>query len=317
MSLFYRFFGCGILLTFAALGVAAQAPRTAAEVSRQERDRNARVERDLELRMQDMRALDSYSRRQPKKTSAPVEIPQLDKKQRDRMLTLRRVDPRDIERFRLFLSKEKTGIFKLFPNFDCVTAVLISVDDKCAAVVPESSDFSFRQAAYIDNNYHDIGYYHDRLVTNSFFAQGVLVSLGDVPVESASLTTPALRYLSDVKPVERPNEGREIARKFDLGVEVDGHSYGSAAKVEDNGTYAVRVIAYRIANKLPPLSLNLTLTEMKFLSLAYDTRDDIIVVFRVVGRDELGGLTIIWKELSRSAAPKIKFSSGEVLADIR
>jgi hypothetical protein len=65
------------------------------------------------------------------------------------------------------------------------------------------------------------------------------------------------------------------------------------------------------------MSNETTTDEMMFLSLAFDKRLDMIVVFRILGRDEFDGLTIVWKELKRKDAAKIKFGKREVLKDFR
>ena len=66
---------------------------------------NARNERDLERRMQDMRALDSYSRRQSEKDRREFNAfnpPELDKKTKERIRQMRMFDSRDVERYTAF-----------------------------------------------------------------------------------------------------------------------------------------------------------------------------------------------------------------------
>jgi hypothetical protein len=57
-------------------------------------------------------------------------------------------------------------------------------------------------------------------------------------------------------------------------------------------------------------------TELKFLGLAKDDRDDIIVTFRIVRKEADGNVTIVWKELNRKETPKLKFGKGESMTDI-
>lgn len=59
------------------------------------------------------------------------------------------------------------------------------------------------------------------------------------------------------------------------------------------------------------------MNEMMFLSLAVDKRLDVILVFRILNRDEYGGLTIVWKELSRSDAAKLRFGKNQSMRDFR
>jgi len=56
---------------------------------------------------------------------------------------------------------------------------------------------------------------------------------------------------------------------------------------------------------------------LKFINLNYvDKRMDLIVAFRVVGRETNGSVTILWKELNRLDAPKILFAKNEKLSDL-
>ncbi len=57
--------------------------------------------------------------------------------------------------------------------------------------------------------------------------------------------------------------------------------------------------------------------ELRFHTLSLDKRADVIIVFRIVRKAEDGTLTIVWKELDRKEAPKIKFPKGEKFADFK
>jgi hypothetical protein len=107
------------------------------------------------------------------------------------------------------------------------------------------------------------------------------------------------------------------AKELRTGVESGGFHYADAVEPKENTTYAMRMIAYRLENTLPPLSPDLPLNELLFHSLALDKRLDIIVVFRLLRTDENGGVTIVWKELDRKESSKIKFPKGESLKDFR
>lgn len=282
---------------------------------------SAANERDLLRRMQDMRALESYSRRRSEKDRRQLEAmnpPELDKKSKDRVRKMRMLDTRDVERYRAFLSDpKKAGIFRIFPDFDCRSKNVVNIGPECAEFVPETSDFSFRAIAYTNRLYHDIGFDRTQLISDSFFSQGILVSLGDVPVENADLQFPAIKYLLDIKPDAMVANAKKTSDMFDRGVDSGGFYYSSRVIPTEKTTYALRSIAYQHAGSLPSLRPDSTLTEIKFKSLEMDSRDDVIVVFRIVRKDTDGGLTIVWKELSRKDGPKLKFAKDEVLADFK
>ena len=82
-----------------------------------------------------------------------------------------------------------------------------------------------------------------------------------------------------------------------------------------NVTYALRVIVYKVANSFPPISEKTTNMQLRFMSLNFDKRSDGIIAFRIVRKDELGDLTIVWKRLQKNDSLKIKFSKEEQLKD--
>ncbi|CAN5593503.1 hypothetical protein BH10ACI3_BH10ACI3_06290 [soil metagenome] len=280
----------------------------------------ARNEADLLRRMQDMRALDSYSRRQSDKDKRDLDAfnpPVLDKKTKERIKQMRLFDNRDIERYSSFLTGQNTGIVKLFPNFECVAEKVIRIDGDCTNFVPESSDFSFRTVTYTNHLYHDIGYERSGLVSDAFFSQGIFTTLGDVPIEKVDQNTPGVSFLLDFVPETKAETARRRLHAFDQGLTVGGARYSRNAEPDENMTYAMRVIAYKVGNSLPPITDDSTMLEIKFKSLEMDKRDDITVAFRIIRVGNDRGLTIVWKELDRKDAPKIKFASGEILTDFK
>lgn len=281
------------------------------------RERAAQPEADLSRRMNDMRALESSMKNMPEREFSSIIKPQLDQKTRERVRQSRKVNPEDTEKYKKLVAKDGTGIFRLFPNFDCDTQTLIRVDGECTGFVPESSDFSFRAKMYSDPKYHDIGFEHDQLVSDAFFSQGILVSLGDVPLDKVTLTDAGLSFLTHFQTAASPAEAKNVAAKLKEGVNAGEFTYSSHVKANDNTTYALRMIAYQFGNSLPPPSPRSTMLELKFLSLSYDERYDTVVAFRIVRREQDGSVTIIWKELGRRDAPKLKFAKGEEPYDFK
>lgn len=240
--------------------------------------------------------------------------PVLTKDARERVVRLRKIDPADLARYASFLKQDDTGIFRLFPDYDCSDRKYIRIDGPCEDFVPLSSSFSFRTGGYTDRFYHDIGFSADNIVSGAFFAQGTLVSLGDVPIEQVSLAHPALARLVRQAPISDVSSAREMATELANGIDFGDYRYAAKLKAVENTTYVVRSTAYKLGSSLPPLTQKTSLTEMRFHSLAHDKRADIVVVFRIIRRDD-DGVTIVWKELDHKDAPKLKFAKGEPLAD--
>ncbi len=276
-----------------------------------------RAEFDLERRMRDMRSQEEFLRavtRQP--PTVPTE-PRITSEERERVLRLRRVSSLDAGSYQGLLKGDGTGIFKLFPDLGCISKEVIRISGECERFVPMSSSFTFRTNAYSDDLYHDIHFESDLILSKSFFSQGIFGLIGDEPIEGITLAHPGLRFLVDFPSATDPKMAARYAAQLQTGVDSGGYKYADHIIPRENTTYALRMIAYRLENGLKPLSDKTTMNEMMFLSLAFDKRVDITVAFRILSRDEYGGLTIVWKELDRKNAEKIKFGKNQVLSDFR
>lgn len=271
----------------------------------------------LERRMSDIHLLDQtleVATRKPREM--PVE-PKLSDAARQRVLQLRRVSFDDVKRNEKLLARTGTGIFKLFPDLGCVSKSVISVAPECDRFVPLSSSFTFRTNGYSDELYHDIYFKKDVITSNGFFTQGIFGVVGDSLVDAIDKDHPSVAYLRTYEPATDPKTAVEHARQFQKGVESNGFQYTDTITPRENVTYVMRIIAYRLDNSLRPVDHETSMNEIMFHSLAYDKRLDLIVVFRLLGRDEYGAYTVVWKELDRHEASKIKFGKGQPLRDFR
>jgi hypothetical protein len=126
-----------------------------------------------------------------------------------------------------------------------------------------------------------------------------LVKLGDVPLESITLQSKGLKYLTDFV----PSSDTENLAKFDRllidGIKIDGFIYGLGLYATDQTTYALRSIAYK--GKVERFVNGITYNELDF-----DKRRDIIVAFRILEKEPNGNITIAWKILSNENAPTLK-----------
>lgn len=303
----------GLTLACWVLPVAAQVTN----VNSSEAARRARaLEADLERRMFNMRALEARMRNLSKRDAQSQEaVPGLSKETKERIQRLRGIDVSEVEKYLPLLSQKKAGAFKLFPNWDCLSENLVRLDGECSSFVPQSSDFSFRDVGYVDPHYRDLGFERGEMVGTGFFSQGILVSLGDTPIETLGTAHPAVAFLRGVPVAKTPADARAASLNFEKGVQNGGYVYSSHLPPVPGTTYVLRVIAYKLANSLPPPSVKSSMMELRFLSLNVDERSDVTVAFRVVSRGEADGLTVVWHELSRRNAPKIKFPKGEPLQD--
>jgi len=309
-------FGAAIVITIssACTWVLAQAPTSPNDVRRQQLELERRLENDMEQRMRNLRTLDERLRRMPPK---PPQVRELTEEEKEHIRRARRIEASTLDRYSSFLREPKAGIFKLFPDLDCQTRNVVRVDGECGSVAEHSSAFTFRAKSYGTSDFHDIWFSRDRIVTKNFFSQGIIASIGDVPIEQVDTAHPAFRFISDFQSATDPRIAAEHVRQFQEGVESGGYKYTDGFEPKVGETYVMRHIAYRLGNAFPRFNHNSSKTDMMFYSLTADIRVDSLFVFKIVGRDEAGGLTFVWKELSRRDAPKIKFSKGDRLADFR
>lgn len=315
----YRvFFLTLLVLVFVpvSFGQTARAEQERALLRRQTMRPEKRIDAELDIRLRQMQGLEASSR-------VPSAAPNSGPYGRERAEWLRRirevrkVPVADLDRYRDFLKEDKTGIVRLLPNFDCLATNVINVSGDCSGFVPETSDFSFRTKDYSMGLFHDIGFNKDTFISNAFFAQGILVSLGDVPIETLDARHDGLRFLADFSRATDPRLARLAAERIAAGIETGGYRYSNAVKAFENTTYALRQVAYRLDGSGQSLRDPKTREEIYFLSLSADTRDDITIAFRVVKKEPDGVLTILWRELARTDAPKLRFAKGEPLSDFR
>lgn len=306
-----------LLIVTSAVYVQSQIPQQQNDNTEARREAEKRIEAERNLRMQQMREFDTVmkTKRPPERNVAAS--PTIDKETGEKIRLARRVDPADLSKYGDFLRADKTGIFKLFPDYDCVTKDVVRIDGDCRTFIFASSSFSFRTGAYIHPLYHDIGFNQGEVYSNAFFSQGILVSLGDVPIEGVTLSSDGLKFLIEFQPAPDPGSAKKAAVKLKEGLQSGGFVYSSHFTPAENTTYALRSIAYGLANNLPPVTEETSMSELRFHTLALDKRADEIVVFRIVRRGSDGSLTIVWKELDRREAPKIKFAKGDKFVDFK
>lgn len=201
-------------------------------------------ERDFENRR---RALEQLKQMKPEpRVEKTKELTKEEKKRFKEVIT---PDEEDLIKYENFLKQSKTGIFRLLPDFDCEPKNLIRVDGDCANFVPGTWAYSFRQKDYSNADFHDINFKDNFLISNGFLTQGILVSLGDVPLENVSLTSDGMKYLIDFQPETTRQTALEQSKQIRNSIKSDNYIYSNKAKVEANMTYAMRLVAYRYKDK--------------------------------------------------------------------
>lgn len=269
-------------------------------------------QRDLDRRRAEMRSLTIRPGRRAGTNSS--ENKPLTKEEREKIKKLSEPHPEDLKKYEAFLNQSDTGIFRLYPDFDCEDKHIVRVDGKCLNFVPGMWSYSFRQNERSDKNFQDISYKEDFFETGGFLNQGILVSLDNAQIGNVSLTSDGMKYLVDFKPQTEPEKIRKQYQALSKGIEYDGFNYSDKIKVEENKTYALRVVAYKYKNKNANDPSDF---RDAFEALSYDKRKDLIVAFQIIRKTDDGGLTVVWKKLQELKSPTIVFQKGDKLSDFK
>lgn len=225
--------------------------------------------------------------------------PKLSKDQRS--LLLARSD--DAAKFVGFLEGAGSGIFRLYPSTGCESLKTVSGNENCENYIPMSSNYSFRNKEHSREFQADLQLKNGFLIAGSLFSQGILVRLGDIELDRVSLSSDGLDYLSDYSPETLTGEAKVQYDQIVGGVKNDTYLYRRSLPAAENMTYGLRVIAYNG-------KVWRSFRGYVFDIFRGDNRIDMILVFRIVRRENNGALTVLWKELHRKDSPKITFAKN-------
>lgn len=211
-----------------------------------------------------------------------------------------------LERYADFLRQPNTGIFKLNADVRCSenSGVIAATENCLQYKMPGAGTaFSFRVESYRIPRLADLVLAKDVLKTDGILQHGIMVNLGDVPLENVTPETSGLEYLVNFKPVKTDTEFLKIDNELKAGIKNDGFIYRLGFYVSDKATFALRSVAYK-GNFLRSVNGEI------YDEFEFDKRKDTLVIFRVVERDASGNVTILWKMLSRRDAPTLKFEKS-------
>ncbi len=197
----------------------------------------------------------------------------------------------DEQQFAEFLRLPDTGVIKMFPPG---RRRVISLTDLASGRRPGfggyASLYSFSKEKH-GNGLHGyvdprLGWAELRLMNGRFVtgvtgeSLGVLVALGDVPLETVTPETYGVTGLTNIIPPADYFEAATLSRRNRAGFALERFRYGSSLPVVPNMTYVLR----STSNK----------------------RADVLVGFRVIRINDNGGVTLIWRKLKVYPKPRWK-----------
>jgi hypothetical protein len=201
----------------------------------------------------------------------------------------------DQQQFAEFLRLPDTGVIRMFPPG---RRRVISVADLATGRRPGfggyASLYSFTKQkhgnglhGYVDPRlgWAELRFWNGRFITGATGESlGVLVALGDVPLETVTSETYGVTGLANIVPPADYFEAASLSRRNRAGFALERFRYGSSLPVVENMTYVLR----STSNK----------------------RADLLVGFRVVRLDENGSVTLIWRKLKVYPKPAWKRRSN-------
>jgi hypothetical protein len=210
-------------------------------------------------------------------------------------------DAEDSASYRDFLKQKNTGIIKLVADRGCADnakVVNASIDCSRYPMPGAGSGYSFRFGDYRMHHISDIVFRNGKFEALGVLNHGIMVNLGDVPIDSVTEKSEGVNYLVKVRPSKDFTEAADLATKLTKGIKNGGRTYASILPMGADSTYVLRSIAYEgeAMRKVGPYAYN---------EMDLDKRRDVLVVFRVVrvSKDEV---TLVWKQLDDRKAPKLK-----------
>ena len=119
--------------------------------------------------------------------------------------------------------------------------------------------------------------------------QVIISQIGDVSIENITLNSPEVKFLKDYQTKKKFSEIDLQKNALSSGIKENGFLYSTTAPVKLNSIYVLRTIAYKTQSDEPG-----------------DIRADLILAFKVVGIEKDGNVIILWKELNKDEAPRMK-----------
>jgi hypothetical protein len=174
-----------------------------------------------------------------------------------------------------FLRQPDTGLIRLLPRdvYDVVyrtsTGLAINGGGAYYSFTRLTHEYGQGSDIELDHNYLSVGF--------AGADYGMLLNLGDIPLEEVTIEIPQAQFISTYQPPTLETEVRTEQRRFGAGVLSDSTEYKNRLPLVTNKTYLVR-------------------------SISFD-RSDVLVAFRVIRKDTDGSIILLWKLLKKYPKP--------------
>lgn len=178
-----------------------------------------------------------------------------------------------------FLGSRDRGLIRLLPRE-------VYDKDTTLTVRGGGSYYSFVNLTHVYGRGSDIALEQGFLKVGFAGADyGMLINVGDVPLEEINTEHPSVRFLTAYSAVLEEPQARLEQRRFGGGTTIDGVMYSERVRAQVKATYIVRSINY--------------------------SESDVLVAFKVIRKDTDGSLIIAWKMLKEYPVPDLARNTNQ------
>lgn len=223
------------------------------------------------------------------------------------------VSPEYYTKFSSFLKDKQTGLARLYPERNCHTGVVVSIEkaEDCADALPiigNGSYYSFRiktnlknakteQVAFQTVEFNDIHYVDGEFRAGGEKILGIITELKNTDLQNFDKKSGQIRFLQDYKIEKHFSKVTKQKELLKQGFEYEGFQYSDRVSANLGSTYLLRSVAYDFDRLLPRGTISRA-SSMEF-------RADIIVSFQVVGQEKDGSIVILWKQFESKSPPTL------------
>ena len=178
-----------------------------------------------------------------------------------------------------FLKQPNAGIIRLLPR-EKFESEVYKKNQHTLTVPGGGAYFSFTHLTHEYGSGTQLGLEQNYLSSSFAGADyGIISNLGDVPLEGLSLEYPTVKFMASYEAAREEPRARSEYMRFSNGLSIDGLNYKTRLLAVVNNSYALRGIHY--------------------------SDSDVLVVFRIVRKDEDGSLILLWKLLKKYPKPEL------------
>jgi hypothetical protein len=178
-----------------------------------------------------------------------------------------------------FVGQHDKGLIRLLPRevYDRETTLTIRGGGSYYSFVSLKHDYGHGSDIALEQGFLSVGF--------AGANYGMLLNVGDVPLDEINTEHPKVKFLADYSTVLEEPQARVEQRRFGGGTNIDGVMYSQRVRAQVKATYIVRSINY--------------------------SSSDVLVAFRVLRKDTDGSLIIAWKMLREYPIPDLARNTNQ------